>query len=1348
MTAPTYYDGKTISDAKELIEKIAAEVRPDTERDRFLKPVYLLLDSFAPDHVITEFLQNADDVHATFAKFELTGKEIIVTHNGEAFNENHLRAISDIGNTTKKANIHIGYMGIGFKSSFMVSDTPHVFSDPYRFYFKREDVILPYWLDHVPINYQKHVNSRDTTFILPFYEDLPNEIISSLQKIIVKDLKPVSLIFLKNIKRIELISNGNLRIMRSETRILRNSLLIKESVSVTEEKEEKRIYDYLVFKKSLEIPDIVKKARRVKGLERAGLETTIVTIAFTLKDGALHPEKTFLHTFLPTPSETGLNFTINGDFILTPQRTEIDFTTRWNHWLLECIGEVLKEIVQEFITDDEHKFHFYSILPRKSAVVESLFPKIGLPLIDYMRENPSVLTSNGTLSKPSEVVIATPEFQKVFPPEKAGSSSYVDSRISDKSFLKEHLKIRDVSSPDEERGCVFEALRDDDWLRSLTPGQCVLLYEFLYHRLYDSQEKRGWALSPWDQQSAEKKLKDLKIVRLIDGQFHNAKESLLSRSGGKYEDLPSLQSLRLVDPTVLSDTSVKLLKNLGANDYSEEAIISNIIHSQSKGARKDWPGEDVQKTLDYVTKWLKKHNFQVSSGLGETLKGLVLPIKGNSWATASTCYAECPELRAVLPEGKYVDTSRIKVSTNELNRFFELISVQDYPRVLDLGKLGLTLYDDSIISTDEWDGYIHWLYTNNYFTYQGHDFKFEALTLDGFDDCVESKDSRLLAIFLNFLVDHWDDYEDSTMCNMDWYHYQPHSDEIPSFMAYELKTSPWLPTSKGIAEPTGSFLPLKPIKNLCGDLVPYLIISEARLSRSKEMLRYLGVIMKESFPMLLSILSLAQNVEVNARLKKQLEKIYQRLSHLCADEVIKEEVYLLDNHNDFKLSTDLYWLDDREAADAFGEDIAAIWIPENLSKPQYKPFFIAVGVTPISSILKRDMVPEVQRAIVHKELTNMLREKGAYLYSLLSNDDAGKVEEFPKFIKKVEVLEVDRILIQLEVLELKKQLSTISFCNIDESRIYVSAKKDSLDLADISRELTRTFDASPGSEFALTYALNGSPKTIMEQFQRSSIRFLRLPETSEIEDSSFEQQVDENLPEPASGPTAPSIKESTESPAPEYPKETSTPSTEEDGADSPLEVSVSMEGLDPESLQADIRRATKMLEEGSPSQVTATTVWRKRKQIREVKSGARVVARPSVSVSTRKNWQPQILDGETVYIHDTVDANQIDSVISAVKPFRARLRTIVETMGGNPDTVNVCITNLETDVILNMEQLFFNIMRDDNPLRWIIVAARELAYLNFPKHNYAHTNLMTELIVRALPRIHEIFPEEYSMSDS
>jgi len=1326
--------------ARNLIEHIAEEVRPDATRKRTQRSIQLVLESFAPDHVLTELLQNADDVEANAAEIRLTERGIFFTHNGYGFDEPHLRALCDIGETTKKPGVHIGFMGIGFKAAFKVSDKPHVFSEPYRFYFMREDVIVPYWLEEIPQDIQVHVKKGFTTFFLPFRQDLTSEIIESLKETVLTKLEPLCLVFLRNIGKIAIISDAGTRVLVKAKEAYGGTPLNKEKVSVTEKIEDKeRTYNYLVFSKILEIPEHAKNDYRAKDSRRADLKTTAVTLAFSLRDSLIEPVKSVLYTFLPTPFETGLRFAVNCDFLLNTQRTEIDFVSRWNLWLLESISAVLKEIVYEFVRDEEQKLYFYDVLPRKREVSERLFAKIVAPLIDHIKENPLILTANGELARPSDVALASEGVQEIIPPEKAGVRYYVNAKIRGKAFLKEELSIRDLTEEGEERKYVFKAVHDKEWLASLDGKQARAVYEFLYRKVY-GEEKDLWKL-PWYEHSKVKdELKEMEIVKSTDSLYHRAEETIIpGKSEETLSGLISLPCLIFVDPVVLSDQSRELLKNLGAMEFTEESIVSRILESQGKG---EWTEEERLRSVGYIAKWLAKSDYRVKREIRDKLVNLILPTADGNWATASSCYIPSSELKEIMPDANYVDLSTIEAHVTDVRLFLNAVGVLDFPRVLQLGER--TRWGDTPpeVRRENWEAYWSWLSKNGYTVYSTQIPTVSTICLDGFDKCVLSQDIGKLTKHLGFLLEHWNEYykfhENS---RYHWFYYSPGSKEVPSYFAYQLKTHKWLPTTKGLAKSGEVFAPLREIKRVGGSLISYLKISEEQARQKKEFLQFLGIETEVSLSMLLSVLPMAREVEVNDALKAQLGRIYQRLATLCEDEKIEEEVYILDKRGSFEPSKSLYWLDDPETESVFGEDVPAAWVPDNMSRPHIEALFNALGVASISSILERKRIDDGQEVIEDVELTNELRRKKDFIHSVLLHHKAGKVEEFPDFVRNVVATKVNRLRLELKVLDKVHEAEVPCFCSREENRIYVSSDAQ---ITDIAREFARAFKAPTGSEFTLSFVLTQTPDTILEQLRRSSIQLVSIAEPSEAEVSlvmepKIPERPHERVPTQAIEPIVSEFQKLPVTETPELPS--STPSAQEPGDVSAPEVSVD---INKEDLVKEVENMKQLLTEGKVSSTETSEVWREPVEIDKVTSEARVVVRPFVSASSRKNWEQRTLDGEKVFVETEMDPAKIDAVRSTIKAFRERMRKIIEVMGGNPDTVNVCIANPETDGDRREGQLFFNVMRNDKPLRWIVVAARELAYVKFPKPSQAHISLMTDLIAGVLERIQEIYPEIFS----
>ncbi len=85
-------------------------------------------------HFVYEILQNADDYGATEVVFALTGNELVIEHNGQAFAEEHVKAITSFGKSTSREDlVKAGRFGVGFKSVFAFTATPIILSGDEHF---------------------------------------------------------------------------------------------------------------------------------------------------------------------------------------------------------------------------------------------------------------------------------------------------------------------------------------------------------------------------------------------------------------------------------------------------------------------------------------------------------------------------------------------------------------------------------------------------------------------------------------------------------------------------------------------------------------------------------------------------------------------------------------------------------------------------------------------------------------------------------------------------------------------------------------------------------------------------------------------------------------------------------------------------------------------------------------------------------------------------------------------------------------------------------------------------------------------------------------------------------------
>ena len=110
---------------KELIEKIKKELLSSSARTlKTLKGAIETIKITFPHYgsFLMEFVQNADDEESKFIRFEIKDKIVTVTNKGNRFNRKNVESICSIAQSTKDNKNYIGYLGVGFKSIFLISE--------------------------------------------------------------------------------------------------------------------------------------------------------------------------------------------------------------------------------------------------------------------------------------------------------------------------------------------------------------------------------------------------------------------------------------------------------------------------------------------------------------------------------------------------------------------------------------------------------------------------------------------------------------------------------------------------------------------------------------------------------------------------------------------------------------------------------------------------------------------------------------------------------------------------------------------------------------------------------------------------------------------------------------------------------------------------------------------------------------------------------------------------------------------------------------------------------------------------------------------------------------------------
>ncbi len=366
---------------------------------------------------ILELIQNAEDAGLELNtkgifQIRVNNHRVMVTHNGCPFTEEDVNALCGIRSSKKPERGTLGYLGIGFKSVFKVTDCPEVYSGGFHFKFDRNYKewgapsnvpwhVLPIWIDEP----SEAIDSDKTAFITPFREESYYPIL--LEEI--KNLNTQLYLFLRWLRKIEVTDE-----VSGQTWVLENAGESEEGITTL--KQDGRQQRFKFFRRTLkDIPDWVKQDRLTQEY-RANVTQREIAIAFAMDDeGNLSPVQAGamyggVYSFLPLgEAKSGAKFPMQADFLVQPGREAINYEASWNQWLVEQVADLCREAIKHF---RRHGSWRYQYLPAfeftKSRGLESyekLFgPKLIEPIEKFLWEGDSVPTIDGDNAKPSEVV--------------------------------------------------------------------------------------------------------------------------------------------------------------------------------------------------------------------------------------------------------------------------------------------------------------------------------------------------------------------------------------------------------------------------------------------------------------------------------------------------------------------------------------------------------------------------------------------------------------------------------------------------------------------------------------------------------------------------------------------------------------------------------------------------------------------------------------------------------------------------------------------------------------------------------------------------------------------------------
>jgi len=460
-------------------------------------------------HFVMEIIQNAEDAGMGQSKkgemeIRLSKKGVIITHNARPFSKDDVNALCGLRSTKKPQLGSIGYLGIGFKSVFKITDSPHIFSGDFQFKFDKSAwpnphevpwQIIPIPIDKPPEGIK--IDPSMTTFYLPFRDEKAYEETK-------KELKNLGLhlyFFLKWLKKITIVDEES-----NETTILENLGEEDGIVTLSRNGVKER---YLMVRRVCKVPPWVANDEITKSAKRSNVKQREVTVAFRLDEKnnlvPLEAAEAYggVYSFLPLCEErSGAKFLIQADFIVVPGRESINYEAVWNHWLVEQTTEAVKEAIKLFKQNTLWREQYLELFKFTTywgqPSFDKLFhPKLHRPLLEYLEQKQIIPTYDGFSNLKNAVVVSedihdllSNDDLKIIFPEK-----------TEPAMVKEKTKL----GPFEPKISKLDALslaKNKDFLQEKAKTQNAVewfcrLYSKIHERCKSSQSHQNYLWDIW-----------------------------------------------------------------------------------------------------------------------------------------------------------------------------------------------------------------------------------------------------------------------------------------------------------------------------------------------------------------------------------------------------------------------------------------------------------------------------------------------------------------------------------------------------------------------------------------------------------------------------------------------------------------------------------------------------------------------------------------------------------------------------------------------------------------------------------------------------------------------------------
>ena len=344
-----------------------------------------------PCRFVYELIQNADDASAKNLHIGLIDDTyLIVSHNGEPFNENDVRGLCSVNNSTKIRNAKTtGYKGLGFKAVFGKADYVLIITkdDSFRFdanygfswqwadnqkVWERDNErkfmypwqICPIWTstESIPISIKTWLSNNKVKMPVNIIIRLHNvgETCKALQELF---NQPYTFLFLQHLEKLEFRYKDTPLIIRIE-KTQNGSIKLSDTNNQSSQ--------WILGRKVINVPpEILNKDRRLPEKLRQMPSTEIGLAARLDSDNPkmFSPAPTgkgnsVLFAYMPTKiSAYNLPLLTNVNCLTNANREQIHTDSIWNQWLFQRIPVATMEWIEELSKQASWKDAIYDLLP-------------------------------------------------------------------------------------------------------------------------------------------------------------------------------------------------------------------------------------------------------------------------------------------------------------------------------------------------------------------------------------------------------------------------------------------------------------------------------------------------------------------------------------------------------------------------------------------------------------------------------------------------------------------------------------------------------------------------------------------------------------------------------------------------------------------------------------------------------------------------------------------------------------------------------------------------------------------------------------------------------------------------